>query len=150
MRAQGSRDRPNVLRRCQSGDGGVGWVSVRECQSTGMGRSTSGWLLPLFPRRSGWLSPHLCSLRLALSQVGPLWRGEQTRQWPDWWARSLPAWIAVGWLMILALPVELLVMSRPEPVSTWWVLILGAVLLVVAAAIVPAAAVTLTGHPRRI
>ena len=52
--------------------------------------------------------------------------------------------------MILALPVELLVMSRPEPVSTWWVLILGAVLLVVAAAIVLAAAVTLTGHPRRI
>jgi hypothetical protein len=43
---------------------------------------------------------------LAFSQVGPLWRGEQTRQWPDWWARSLPAWIAVGWLMILALTLE--------------------------------------------
>jgi hypothetical protein len=86
---------------------------------------------------------------LASSRVGPLWRGEQTRQWPDWWARSLPAWIAVGWLMILALPVELLVMSRPEPVSPWLVLILGAVLLVVAGAIVVAAVVTLTGHPRR-
>jgi hypothetical protein len=86
---------------------------------------------------------------LASSQVGPIWRGEQTRQWPDWWARSLPAWIAVGWLMLLALPVELLVMSRPEPVSPWLVLILGAVLLVVAGAIVvAAAAVTLTGHLR--
>ena len=31
MRAQGSRDRPNVLRRCQSGDRGVGWASVPEC-----------------------------------------------------------------------------------------------------------------------
>jgi hypothetical protein len=31
MRAQGSRDRPNVLRRCQSGDKGVGCASVREC-----------------------------------------------------------------------------------------------------------------------
>ena len=31
MRAQGSRDRPNVLRRCQSRDRGVGWASVREC-----------------------------------------------------------------------------------------------------------------------
>ena len=28
MRAQGSRDRPNVLRRCQSGDRGVGCGSV--------------------------------------------------------------------------------------------------------------------------
>ena len=28
MRAQGSRDRPNLLRRCQSGDRGVGWASV--------------------------------------------------------------------------------------------------------------------------
>jgi len=31
MRAQGSRDRSNLLRRCQSGDRGVGWASVREC-----------------------------------------------------------------------------------------------------------------------
>ena len=86
---------------------------------------------------------------LASSQVGPIWRGEQTRQRPDWWARSLPAWIVVGWLMLLALPIELLVMARPEPVGTWLVLIVGAVLLVVAGAIVIAAAVTLTGHPRR-
>ena len=50
--------------------------------------------------------------------------------------------------MILALPVELLVMSRPEPVSRWLVLISGAVLLVVAAAVFVAAAVTLTGHPQ--
>lgn len=86
---------------------------------------------------------------LASGQVGAIWRGDQRRQWPDWWARSLPAWIAVGWLMILALPVELFVLSRPDPVSRWLVLALGAVLLVVAGAIVVAAAVTLTGHPRR-
>jgi len=30
MRAQGSRNRPNLLRRCQSGDTGVGWASVPE------------------------------------------------------------------------------------------------------------------------
>jgi hypothetical protein len=34
MRAQGSRDRPNVLRLCQSGDRGVGWASARECHPT--------------------------------------------------------------------------------------------------------------------
>jgi hypothetical protein len=28
MRAQGSRDRSNLFRRCQSGDRGVGWASV--------------------------------------------------------------------------------------------------------------------------
>ena len=34
MRAQGSRDRSNLLTRCQSGDRGVGWASVRECHPT--------------------------------------------------------------------------------------------------------------------
>ena len=28
MRAQGSRDRSNLLRRCQSGDRGLAWASV--------------------------------------------------------------------------------------------------------------------------
>ena len=32
MRAQGSRDRSNLLRRCQSDDRGVGCASVRECR----------------------------------------------------------------------------------------------------------------------
>ena len=31
MRAQGSRNRPNLLRRYQSGDRGVGCASVQEC-----------------------------------------------------------------------------------------------------------------------
>ena len=31
MRAQGSRDRSNLLRRCQSGDRGVGCASAQEC-----------------------------------------------------------------------------------------------------------------------
>jgi len=31
MRAQGSRDRSNLLRRCQSGDRGVGCASVPLC-----------------------------------------------------------------------------------------------------------------------
>ena len=86
---------------------------------------------------------------LASGQIGPIWRGEQRRQWPEWLARSLPACIAVAWMMILALPIELFVMSRPEPVSAWLVLLLGAVLLIVAGAMVVAAAVALTGHPRR-
>jgi polyferredoxin len=86
---------------------------------------------------------------LASSQLGAIWRGEQRRQWPTWWARSLPAWIAVAWLMIFALPVELFVMSRPEPVSRWLVFTLGAVLLIVVGAMIVAAAVTLIGHPRR-
>jgi hypothetical protein len=64
-------------------------------------------------------------------------------------ARSLPAWIVVGWLMILALPAELFVMSRPEPVNRWLVFTLGAVLLIVLGAMIVAAAVTLIGHPRR-
>jgi hypothetical protein len=103
-----------------------------------------------FPRRNGSPSPCLCSLAiLASSQIGPVWRGTQTRQWPEWLARSLPAFIAVAWLMILALPVELFVMSRPDPVSPWLVLLLGLVLVVVAGAMVVAAALALTGRPRR-
>jgi hypothetical protein len=86
---------------------------------------------------------------LASSQIGPIWRGKQTRHWPAWLARSLPAFIAVAWLMILALPVELFVMSRPDPVSPWLVLLLAVVLVVVAGAMVVAAAVALTGRPRR-
>ena len=42
MRAQGSRDRPNVLRLCQSGDRGVGWASVQECHQK---PSVLRWLL---------------------------------------------------------------------------------------------------------
>jgi hypothetical protein len=91
----------------------------------------------------------VCLAILTSGQIGSIWRGERTRQWPVWWARSLPACIAVAWLMILALPVVLFVMSRPEPVSPWLVLLLGAVLLLVAGATVVAAAVALTGHPRR-
>jgi hypothetical protein len=81
---------------------------------------------------------------LASSQIGPTWRGTPTSQRPEWLARSLPACIAVAWLIILALPVELFVMSRPDPVSTWLVLLLGVVLAVVAGAIVVTAAVALT------
>jgi hypothetical protein len=86
---------------------------------------------------------------LASSQLSAIWRGEQARQWPDWWARSLPVCIAVAWLMIVALPIALFVMSQPEPVSPWLVLLLGIVLLTVAVAIVLAAAVMITGRPRR-
>jgi hypothetical protein len=50
--------------------------------------------------------------------------------------------------MIATLPIELFVMSRPEPVSPWLVIILAFALLVVAATIVVAMAVLLTGHPR--
>ena len=50
--------------------------------------------------------------------------------------------------MIATLPVELFVMSRPEPVSPWLVLLLAGALLVVAIAFVLAFAVMLTGHPR--
>jgi hypothetical protein len=65
-------------------------------------------------------------------------------------ARSLPACIAVAWLIILALLVELFVMSRPDPVSPWLVLLLGVVLAVVAGAMMVTAAVALTGRPRRV
>lgn len=85
---------------------------------------------------------------LASTQFGAIWRGEQQRQWPVWWARSLPACIVVGWLMIATLPIELFVMSRPEPANPWFVLLLTGALLVVAAAMVVAVAVMLTGHPR--
>ena len=86
---------------------------------------------------------------LASSQIGPIWRGTSTRQRPEWLVRSLPACIAVAWLIILALPVELFVMSRPDPVSPWLVLLLGIVLAVVAGAMMVTAAVALTGRPRR-
>jgi hypothetical protein len=34
---------------------------------------------------------------LASMQFGAIWRGEQRRrQWPEWWQRSIPAWIVVG------------------------------------------------------
>jgi hypothetical protein len=59
------------------------------------------------------------------------------------------ACIAVAWLIILAVPVELFVMSRPDPVSPWLVSLLGVVLAVVAGAMIVTAAVALTGHPRR-
>jgi hypothetical protein len=85
---------------------------------------------------------------LASTQLRSIWRGEQQRQWPEWFARSLPACVVGGWLMIATLPMELFVMSRPEPVNPWIVLMLLAALLVVAAAIVVAVAVMLTGHPR--
>jgi hypothetical protein len=85
---------------------------------------------------------------VASGQLGPIWRGEQQRQWPDWLARSLPVCIVGGWLMIATLPVELFVMSRPESVSPWLVILLLFALLAVAAAIVVAASVMLTGHPR--
>ena len=42
MRAQGSRDRPNLLRRCQSGDRGVRWASVPECHQTRLAGRPSG------------------------------------------------------------------------------------------------------------
>jgi hypothetical protein len=51
--------------------------------------------------------------------------------------------------MIATLPSEVFVMSRPEPVSPWLVSLLGVALLLVAGAMVVAAAVTLTGRPRR-
>src|SRR5512132_4128602 len=86
---------------------------------------------------------------VASSQIGPIWRGTSTRQRPEWLVRSLPACIAVAWLIILALPVELFVMSRPAPVSPWLVLLLGIVLAVVAGAMMVTAAVALTGRPRR-
>jgi hypothetical protein len=59
---------------------------------------------------------------LATTQLGAIWRGEQTRRWPEWLARSLPACIVAGWLMLAALAIELFVISRPEPVSPWLVL----------------------------
>jgi hypothetical protein len=85
---------------------------------------------------------------LASTQLGSIWRGEQQREWPEWLARSLPACIVGGWLMIASVPIELFVMSRPEPVNPWLVLMLAVALLVVAAAIVVAIAVMLTGYPR--
>lgn len=85
---------------------------------------------------------------LASAQLGSIWRGEQQRQWPEWLARSLPACVVGGWLMIATLPIELFVMSRPEPVNPWLVSMLAAALLAVAAAMVVAFAVMLTGHPR--
>lgn len=85
---------------------------------------------------------------MASTQFGPIWRGEQRRQWPTWFARSLPTCIVVGWLMLAALPIELFVMSRPEPVSPWLVWLLALALLAVAVAILVAFAVMLTGSPR--
>jgi hypothetical protein len=85
---------------------------------------------------------------LASMQLGAIWRGEKRGQWPKRWARSLPACIVGGWLMIGTLPVELFVMSRPDAVSPWLVLLFAAALVVVAAAMVVALAVMLTGHPR--
>jgi hypothetical protein len=85
---------------------------------------------------------------LASTQLGAIWRGEQRREWPEWWARSLPACIVGGWLMIATLPIELFVMSRPDPVNAWLVLLLAAALLAVASAMVVVAAVMLTGRPR--
>lgn len=84
---------------------------------------------------------------LASTRMRSIWHGD-TEGIETWWARSLPAWFMVGWLMILALPVVIFAMSRPQPVSPWVVYATLLALLAVAAGMVIAAIVTLTGHPR--
>lgn len=112
---------------------------VVEDQVSGLVVSPAQWLA---------IATFIALAILASTQLGAIWRGEQQRQWPEWWARSLPVCIVGGWLMIATLPIEIFVMSRPEPVSPWLVLLLAVAMLVVAVTLVLAVAVMLTGHPR--
>jgi len=83
----------------------------------------------------------------ASTRIRSIWHGA-TNGIKTRWARGIPAWFVVGWLMIVALPVVLFAMSRPQPVSPWVAYALLLSLLAVAVAILIAALVTLTGHPR--
>jgi hypothetical protein len=85
---------------------------------------------------------------LASTNIPAIWRGEvESLSDPTRRNRSLPAWLAAGWTMILALAPTLYVLSRTGPVSRWaaWALLLA--LIAVAASFLVASLVWLTGRP---
>jgi hypothetical protein len=117
----------------------VGGNGQAEAQVGGVAVSPTQWL---------GVAVFLGLAILASTQFGAIWRGDQRPQWPDWFARSVPACIVCGWLMLAALPIALYAMSRPEPVSPWLVWLVAVALLAVVGAFLVAAAVALTGYPR--
>jgi hypothetical protein len=87
---------------------------------------------------------------LATRNLPAIWRDEAraAKQWPAWWVRGLPSAVAVGWAMLLAIPLAVL---GPKEHGTARHVVL--VLLAVALAIVLIAALVwvsaaASGRPR--
>jgi hypothetical protein len=87
---------------------------------------------------------------IASTRVPEIWRGEiESLAAPTRRNRSLPAWVVAGWTMIVALPSTLYVTSRAGPVSPWVAWVLLVTLSAVAATVLVASLVWLTGRPQK-
>ncbi len=86
---------------------------------------------------------------IASTRVTAMWRGEiKSLAEPTRRNRSLPAWVAAGWSMLFALPPTLYIITRRGSVNPWTAYALVLTLAAVAASVLVAILVWLTGHPQ--
>ena len=85
---------------------------------------------------------------LASTGIRGVWNGESGTNLSVRWARGLPTFFAVGWAMIVAVPLGAVVTSQKAGSTNPWLgLLLFVVLAVVIVGTLIGIAACLTGHP---